>query len=84
MAPKILLGICVGASSTSFFTFFFFFYPPADGENKAQAHHTSMYFHTRRVSQQVLRCCVPGISQSTIGKIQRSIEKMAIPPIPQK
>ena len=33
------------------FFFFFFFYPPADrmGKNKALAHHTSTYFHTRRV-----------------------------------
>ena len=32
--------------------FFFFssFYTPADGKNKALAHHTSTYFHTRRVS----------------------------------
>ena len=26
--------------------FFFFFYPPADGENKALAHHTCTYFHS--------------------------------------
>ena len=30
--------------------FFFFFILRRMGKNKAQAHHTSMYFHTRRVS----------------------------------
>ena len=38
-------------SNTWLFSFlFFFFHPPADRENKALAHHTSTYFHTRRVS----------------------------------
>ena len=35
---------------TSFFFFFFFFILRRMGKNKALAHHTSAYFHTRRVS----------------------------------
>ena len=37
-------------TTTTIFFFFFFFILRRMGKNKALAHHTSTYFHTRRVS----------------------------------
>ena len=51
-----LSGHREGANTKTFFFFFFLLHPPADGgrkmkrKKKARAHHTSTYFHTRRVS----------------------------------
>ena len=46
----VLLGLEPGSSANKVGQlFFFFFILRRMGKNKAQAHHTSTYFHTRRV-----------------------------------
>ena len=47
---------------SDFFFFFFFFILRRMGKNKALAHHTSAYFHTRRVSIAIL---ANGVEAST-------------------
>ena len=59
-------------SPTPQFFFFFFFYPPADGENKTLAHHTTGFLDLPCMAQRLLFCllhyrilvlpCTPNVS----------------------
>ena len=47
----------------------YYFNPPADREKKAQAHHTSTNFHTRRVS--ILLNCIRNPALASVSFISR-------------